>query len=480
MLKNVFSHTILLLIFFLTTRFVYASTNNVGMVIYSKTKNTQSFQRFFYKNKYLTIIENISPHEIVVVPNNLSYLQNSTYLLNRCEALKKSINIHCKIIKDKETCCLDKVIQLPGEQAINELKKILQRVLKVTTINDIIVNDPGDRCKIIKTPNYHDTKTKNSITFKMNKILKPNECFYLSVPSELQDYPIEMVSLGHRQEPSYNKGGSSTEEDSPDYDNIPGMTSIHLHSKDYPDGSRWRYWGNPSQKKGAKYAEVGNTPEIDNLYRWPDIGHTGTRLSDHSKKLIKIDAIKVTSSGKDPVTVDAITLNFVPKKSKIVLEKKFTPRVSFGDSESGKGKSFGIKKKYVGKYPGAFSIGYRSSFKQPNLPSGWRFKDNSLLIPLGKINEVETIEVAIGDQHNDIENINSDGGYGTSGHARFSMGIKHQSGSITWFLIDQSVPPQGFFRNQAPRKYTPKKGDQIILKSSSDTTMLMGIKVGGK
>jgi hypothetical protein len=466
-------------IFFITTTF---ADSNIGIQLNFNSKISIEKKKNIYT--FLNsdpLVEN-SETDIVVVPTNLKNLSDTKSINALCSKVRMNYPevINCGVIQADGYCCYKKLIVLPSTDGLKEIEKLIKLTLKSESLTELIERDPGVKCKKVKIKINSKEETANGIKFKLGKVLKPGKCFYLEVPESLQELPVEMVSLAHMQEPKYNTGGSSSEEGSSDYDKIPGFTSIQLHSTNLDDEKSWRYWGGSSSSRyGSKFAEVGYSPEIDNLYNWPDKGHYGVKNGDFTKKLIKTNAIKIMSTGDDPVTIDSIDIKFIPEKSKKEIIHIFTKNLSFGNSTTGTGKSFGVKRKGYGKYPGALALGRRTDYEAPDLPKGIDHSSRStLLIPINSTDKINSIEVAIGDQHNDVETTNSDGGSGSKGYAKFYIGIKRKDGTKIWFLKNQGVPPQGFFRVQPPKGFIQKEGDKIILNSRSDTTMLMGFKLG--
>jgi len=163
-----------------------------------------------------------------------------------------------------------------------------------------------------------------------------------------------------------------------------------------------------------------------------------------------------------------------------VLQAIFSPGTSLGDTETLVGHEFGGGQNHDGKFPHALELsgwgdGGAGASK---LPDGWSMDGGQLSIPLKAGRVVTGVDIACGDTHPDGAT-NKDGGKGTLGYSRLSIGLQHANGSTDWFMSKQGVPPEGILTG-APSDiaYKTKAGDKIVVSASSDTTYVMGLRVG--
>lgn len=454
---------------------------NLGLNVTFKKELSDKNRNNIHKNLKTYLLESKGEKHFLI-PNDHKLLMDGVMLEQICIKYRAYDGVgSCEVIKSSDTCCLGKKELEYGDmsfgKAVKELKTIGVKILESFEFEDIVEKNPGQKCQRKRVAIKENTHTENSAEFKLEMVLKPGECIYLEVPEKLRKGALDQIVLGHRQDPSTEKGWNKSKEG---WDDIPALTSVHLHTSDYKNPEeQWRYWGGMSSgKNGAKFAAVSHAPEIDRLYQFADKGHYSVGGYTKSKDPLFIDAIKISSVGEDQVIVNSLAIHVVPKKAENLQTYTFTPGLEFGDLANGKGRNFGEKKEYYGKYPGALALGYRSDHIQPSLPSGWKVKDQDLTIPIKPGKTIKTIELAVGDQHSNVEEQNSDGGWGTSGWAKLSYGIKKKSGEIVWFENYQGVPPQGFFRGTPPNGFKTENGDEIIIRAQRDTMMIMGVRLG--
>lgn len=320
--------------------------------------------------------------------------------------------------------------------------------------------------------------TATSVTYKLSgRVLQPGEALYFAIPDGLRERPVNFVILGHRGNPSQD-----TDQDKSDkWDDSPALSSVQIHGAGIEEDRAWRYWrGSASGSKGAKFAEVGYNVELENLYEWRKYGHGADSDDSSSTQPLHPDGLRVRSMGKDPVEIFEVTLKVSPPKPDETLEAVFSEGTVIGDPETGAGRKYGGGQAYQGLFPGALELGGWGSAGagEAKLPAGWKVSNGQLEIPLKPGMKLTSIDLACGDSHPD-KITNSDGGWGTKGWSRLSMGLQKAGGSVDWFMQSENVPPEGVVSG-SPREadYVTKAGDKILIRASSDRTYVMAARVG--
>lgn len=346
-------------------------------------------------------------------------------------------------------------------EGIKSLKKLIEQDKKDGVSAKEIFTEPTSR-------------TANSVTYKFSeRSLQPKENLYLAIPKDLQGRPVSFVTLGHRQDPKTDAGIDPKT----GWDTKPGLTSVQIHGKNFPGKSGWRAWkGMSSGENGAKFAEPRDTLEMENLYEWQTHGSLGADNGDYSKVGILGDGIRVRSVGKDEVKVGELSVKFAPAKPTVKIENIFTEGSVFNE-EVGETAAFGGGQKYNGKFPGALELN-TSNASSRKLPDGWQVVGRNTLsipLPVGKV--LTSIEVLGGDSHPD-EKKNKDGGFGTPGWAKASIGIESE-GKTDWILESENVPPEGILIG-TPRecKKIVKVGDRVLIRAVGDAYYIMGVRIG--
>lgn len=286
---------------------------------------------------------------------------------------------------------------------------------------------------------------------------------------------MNFVVLGHRQDPTTEKGMDPQS----GWDALPGLTSVQIHAKNFAGDKTWRYWrGMASGDKGAKFAEVRTSPEIENLYEWQTYGSGGVDTGDVSNEGILPDGARIVSMGKDSVKVSELTIKVLPPSPAIKVEKIFTAGSAFSDTV-GEHPQLGGGQNAQGKFPGAVVLGSYGK-DQPALPDGWKIiNGDTLSIPLPKGKILTSVEVLGGDSHPDgIKN--KDGGWGTPGWAKGYVGIQNKNGT-DWFVENENIPPEGVLVG-TPRACSDatQDGDHILIRGVSDTYYVMAVRIGLK
>ncbi|HLD98690.1 MAG TPA: hypothetical protein VJB59_00435 [Bdellovibrionota bacterium] len=320
-------------------------------------------------------------------------------------------------------------------------------------------------------------KTCTGVYYKFNpRVLNPGESLYFHVPEEFRTRPVNFVILGHRQDHStpsnrnLNRG---------DRDSEPGLTSVQIHSSRLPEADAWRYWGgSASGEKGAKFAEIGGGIEVENLYEWQKKGHLSVVSDVRSTGPLYPDALRMVSLGKDPVIVNQLALKVLGQKPDELVDRVFSSGTEIGDPESAAGRKYGGGQMFGGKFPGALQL--NGGGAQPKLPSGWRMEADGLHIPLDAGKRFIGLDVALGDTHPDGVT-NEDGGTGSKGGAKLSIGLARKGQAVDWFMSRENVPPQGvLMATPTDCDYVAQAGDEVIIRSDFDTAYVMAIRLGYK
>lgn len=315
----------------------------------------------------------------------------------------------------------------------------------------------------------------SSVAFKFpEKKLNPGEALYFSIPEELRGKPVLFIVLGHRQDPGSEKGTNPETQ----WDDIPGLTSVQVHSSTGDAATAWRYWaGQASGAKGAKFAEVSYAPEIENLYEWLSTGHNAVSDDSHTTDPVSIDAARMISAGKDPVWISQLVIKTQAPIAKTWVEAIFSPGTVFPVTPDQK-PIYGGGQNFKGKFPKAFSLPAHEDVKAEHAKKGFKRSGSDLVLPLAAGQRLAAVEIAGGDSHPD-EITNSDGGWGTKGWSKLSVGIRSADGQTQWMMERENVPPEGLLMT-GPKHCADvaKEGDQLVISAQSDTTYLMGVRVG--
>jgi hypothetical protein len=314
------------------------------------------------------------------------------------------------------------------------------------------------------------SRTSSSVTFNFpERSLKPGECLYFVIPRDLSERGVNFAIIGHRQDPSVTTGTKPGEK----WDAVPGTTSMQIYDPAHSDS--WRYWEGPaSGARGAKFAEVDHSVEVENLYDWAHYGHSGDKSGQSSSKPLRPHGARMCSNGKDPVKVSQLIVKVDAPKADFEDERVFSEGTSFGID--GRDKTLGGGQGFEGLFPGAVALGYSNTHQKQKLPNGWKHRGSTLSIPLKEGMTLSAVELAAGDSHGD-KITNSDGGWGTKGWARLSVDVVRADGSRDKLMSSENVPPEGFLvatPQSLDRKIQP--GDRLVIRSDDDTTYLMGLK----
>ncbi len=323
------------------------------------------------------------------------------------------------------------------------------------------------------------TTTQITYIFPQEIVMEPQTAIYFPIPKHLQNRPISFVILGHRQDPSTHVGWNSQT----GRDDVPGLTSFQVHPKGAAQ-NQWRYWaGSASGQFGAKFAEPRSTPEMENLYDWMSLGHRSIYANDLSRDPLSTDVVRLVGVGTDKVYVKELTIKFLPDQPASFIERIFSPGTQFHPTVGQKG-SFGGGQNSGGVFPQALALNSSNPGINFSATDSFQLMNRSLLsveLPAGK--KLVSVELAAGDSHPD-QIRNSDGGYGTQGWAKFSIGkgpANAQSHQIRWFTNRENSPPEGLlFGSPQECDAVIRPGERLYVLAQDDVFYIMGLRIGLK
>ena len=400
----------------------------------------------------------------------LALLQTSYFAVEANSAPSCAMKSAIEKLADQCMAVLD--TQMPSKASLEAELKAIAAKDKSVKAKEFYV-EPSSR-----------TCSSATYSFPGERKLNPGEAIYLSVPKDMRNQSAATLLLDHRQDPNDGNNAKLNEEAATDsssrpHDDSPGLTSFQFRMKDAPDKSAWRHyngsWGG-SGKFGAKFAQIGYSTEREAMEGIRSHGHTGVDSGDTSKAPLHLNAMRLVNVGSDPVYISAATVKLAPPPSSNIVEAIFTPGTKFEDFEKGIVSTYGGGESQSGKYPGAVELsGY--STKGPKLPSGWKYTDGEIRIPVAAGMKVNAIELSVGDMHDDGQP-NKDGGIGTSGWATLSVGLKKSSGEFEPMIKGENVGKNGVMTG-LPKDcgYITKSGDEVVIRANGDTLHIMGIRL---
>lgn len=286
------------------------------------------------------------------------------------------------------------------------------------------------------------------------QFLTPSSILEFDVPRKLQDQNIETIVIHHRQDPN---SPSNQNWKKGDWDNSPGLSSIQIW-----DGQCWRYWeGSASGNLGSKFAEIGHSMEIENLYEWAKEGHRCIDRTNYSNGPLKAEKIRVVSTGNDTVFFSHLELRTYPTSnpSSQQTQEIFSFGTHFADFNTASGVKYGGGQGFQGLFPDAKVLGPALSYA---IPSG---------------RKLTYVEVNCGDSHPDKRS-NEDGGTGSKGWGRLSIYIQRKNGSRDYLVRSANVAPQSVISGSpSAEQATMQDGDKVVIEGQSDTVYVMGVRI---
>jgi len=380
-----------------------------------------------------------------------------------------------------------------GNPAFSELNMIAQKdadyqAMKVKKIyENFSYNSP-----LSVTYSFDDKFCKKAAKAG-EECLDINEAIYMKIPDELQNIPVENITIAHRQNTNDNRGVDSFDSrtGAKVKDVYPGFAAVQVYDDSFSYKNAWRYWGgHVSGINGGKYSEHKKDGdwEFDNLYEWPLYGHRASHQNQkESSKSLYGKYIRVFADiGKfseirdyDKAYIHSVTIEFVQEKSDEYKEWSFTnDKTDLGDPLTMKGRSYGGGPSYNGLYPGAIIINPKrwvGKTQSKDWNGNWSGGELEHELEVGKV--LKSIEIAAGDTHPD-QRPNKDGGIGSAGGANLTVLLKTKNGEEV--LIDKAnLGPRGVVKGiPTDLKYRIQDGDKLIVEINGDYAYIMGARVG--
>lgn len=301
-----------------------------------------------------------------------------------------------------------------------------------------------------------DNSNEFKVPFTSQVKMAPGDVMDFDVPETYKNKAISFVILGHRQDPSTHQGADPN---GGKYDSLPGLTSFQVLNPN----NEWRYWNGPgSGKGGAKFAEPRHELEMENLYEWRSYGHCQMDGSGCSTEALKPQKVRLVNVGTDNVFVGELRLKFYPEEPETVIQKIYTPGTEFNAQVGGKAK-FGGGQNSKGLFPQAMVLNY-----------------SDLVVELPEGKDLIYFELIGGDSHPD-QITNKDGGWGTPGWAKLSVGKGTSPDHIQWFMSNENVPPEGLLMSAPSDCHKKvKAGEKLYIRARSDNLYVMGYRISLK
>ncbi len=446
--------------------FNYLSTNKIeenGVLKFFIQSSEKIQEITFLENNKLYVLKKIAQGTISIADDKtiINYLCVKACTLN----LKKTI--------DNKKVIPEIFRDLISKNKLNTFKKVNEfKDLNNTELLDMLVkNETSKVIKVLDTPSKENLA---NLEFNFPEMtLNPREAIYFQIPEKYSKLNVSGITIGHWQdEPASTR------------DSNPGLTAVAIYTKDLPHAMAWRYWGgHASGRQGAKFAEQRRGPEIDTLYEWPRIGHRSVEDDSKSDVLIKANVIRVRNVGTDSILISHLSLKVIYNNNLTYQDYIFSTGSDFGDPDTFAGRFYNGGQIKRGTFPNALVL--RSGGSYPgtkSFPAGWLYNGHSVVIPMNDLT-LATIEVMAGDTHPDGVR-NKDGGWGSLGSAKISVGIADNSSpdydtEVEWLKKNENIGPQGVIPAsvESLKKLTNK---YLIIKNSrgSSPLYIMGIRIG--
>lgn len=288
--------------------------------------------------------------------------------------------------------------------------------------------------------------------------LKPGECMYLHVPKELRGKPVLFANLHHQQDPFDDTGWENGEDFG---DKNPGLTTVQFNKTTTNFTPNWHYWaGMSSGNFGAKFAEKSHM-EKEGLYEFYKNGYHSVATDERRSDPLLIDAVRICSIGKDPVTYGSFQLKVHPGKARKYEEINFTNSNRMGDSVTAEGRSYGNLFEGVELSP--YSRSNASS-----LMGGASLEGGKINLPLEEGRLLRSIDLAIGDRHRN----------GSKGFASLNVYVERADGSRISLIRNENVPPHGVLVGAPEKEHRAELGDKLVISSEADSSFVTGLKIG--
>ncbi len=298
--------------------------------------------------------------------------------------------------------------------------------------------------------------------------LKKGDAVLINLPKGICPKILDSITIFHRKAEIYrqllNKEG---------WDEEGAYTKILVY-----DGTtgKWIDWGS---SKYAEHRPAGN-PEAEILHDW---------VSSHGE--IKPERILIIGDGRGEngiVSFCGLEIECFPENSTTNLEMKFTPGTEFADIKNGVlTPSYG-----GGVHPRMGFYNKSVPLNHPNI-GGLDFPvttdgqgfflekkggvTGDMRIIVDKKIPLERIEVSVGDTEDLHGNVYKRNEQFRRGWAKLTIFIERPGGEKIFLMKRANVPPRGVLKGSPRSKITLKSGDMVIIRSESDATYLMGLRL---
>ncbi|MEW6710312.1 MAG: hypothetical protein AB1403_10860 [Candidatus Riflebacteria bacterium] len=338
------------------------------------------------------------------------------------------------------------------------------------------------------TRTFHRFERNNrlQISFNLNRekglALKQNEVFEFVFPEEFAGRQIFHVILKHRKDPVYAA-------DPQNFDAIdPDAAYILCEARDRSTGF-WHKWADRSSLKKFSEVRTADNPENETL-------HNCLRTFGN----IATDRFRLTNAGtgapeKCIAHIHGLEILFAPDVvNSSSIEEIFTPETAFSRPDLLKPVPLlGGGPRLAGRFPDAIILGpdfHKRVNAIAQLPEANRFntqtrgknchvdENGDLMIDLSPGNQIESIELAIGDL--DVTSLawNKDGYFGRSGMAVADAEIERDGKSIVSLLSNNNIGMAGMVICGGPEEYfVSRPGDRIRVRIKNDNAFLMGYRL---
>ena len=142
---------------------------------------------------------------------------------------------------------------------------------------------------------------------------------------------------------------------------------------------------------GAKFAEKSHM-EKEGLYEFYKNGYHSVETDEKRIDPLLVDAVRICSIGKDPVTYGSFQLKVHPGVAARYEEINFTDSNKMGDSITAEGRNYGSLFEGVKLSP------YGES-DSSSLMGDARLEGGNISLPLQEGRLVRSIDLAVGDRH---------------------------------------------------------------------------------
>lgn len=459
----------------------FEKVNNTIDVDYYDIKTTSSDSdfgiiKFFKVNwKYATHVDftiNKTKYRIEKYSDSILEIKSNDNIINYI--CSSSCPVMLKSQLDLDLTTPNKLVELIYDLNLKTFVK--ENKYKDLSNQELLVKLQNEETySIIQTLSSPTKQNLSNLEYKFKEIsLNPREALYFEIPERYSKMSISGVTIGHRQ----------SERKSKTVDPNPGYTAVAVYTKDLSHDKAWRYWGgHASGPQGAKFAEQRRRAEIDTLYEWPRLGHKSVKDKSKSSLIIKANSIRVRNVGRDEIKISSVSLKTIFSEKMKYDDYIFSDGSNFGNPNTFKNRFYNGGQIKRGTFPNSLVLHRRSRTpRTSNFPSNWTYDSERVFIPIKNMN-LATIEVMAGDTHPDMIK-NKDGGWGTLGNAKLSVGIADNTDpdydkEVEWLAYDNNIGPQGVTPISVDKIKNVKNKFLILRnKRKSSPLYIMGIRIG--